>query len=86
MHNNHFTVIDRLYGNACYYGVEIKTENGDIFRYDLISPCKEEAKRLAERLSAVNDISPIHFKDIVRDYLTELYLSAIEANGLTATI
>ena len=38
MHNNHFTVIDRLYGNACYYGVEKKTENGDIFRYDLISP------------------------------------------------
>ena len=82
MYNNNFTVIDGSHKGIRYYGVEIKTENGDIYRYNVISPCKEDAMHLAERLSTANDISPVHFNDIVRDYITELYLSVIDANKL----
>ena len=82
MYNNNFTVIDVSYKGINYYGVEIKTGNGDIYKYDVISPCKDEVMQLAERLSTANDISPVHFNDIVRDYITELYLSVIDANKL----
>ena len=83
MHNNSFMVIDGSYKGIRYYGVEISAENGDIYRYNVISPCKEEAIHLVERLSTADDISPVHFNDIVRDYITELYLSVIDANKLT---
>ncbi len=82
MCNNNLTVVDGSHKGVHYYGVEIKTENGDIYKYDAISPCEEEVIRLVERLSTADDISPVHFKDIVRDYITELYLSVIDVNKL----
>ena len=71
---------------SLWRNIEIVAESGETYRYDFISPFEDEAKLLADRMSAEEDLSAIHFKDIVRDYLTELYLSAIDANNLTSAI
>ncbi len=86
MHTDTFAVTESVYKNNRCYGIEIVAESGETYRYDFISPFEDEAKLLADRMSAAEDLSAIHFKDIVRDYLTELYLSAIDANNLTSAI
>ena len=78
------TVTNRIFKDACFYGIEIHTAAGEKSEYAFVSPCKEEVERLASRLSESDDISPIHFDDIVRDCIAELYFSLIDANGLTA--
>lgn len=79
--SNNFIVTNHEINNIHYYGLEIKTDDGDTYNYDFISPSKAETVKLADRMSE-SDISPTHFRDIIRDYLTELYLTAMEENGL----
>lgn len=41
-----------------------------------------EARELAARMAGA-DLSAVHFGDVVRDFLTELYYRRLKVNGLT---
>lgn len=62
-----------------YYGLRL--QNG--LSYPFISPVKEDTIKLQQQMSE-EDISPVHFNDIVADYLYMLYDRSLKANGLKA--
>lgn len=75
-------ITNKFYKGASYYGIKITTSTGEDYCFDLISPCKTEALSLLNQVSRC-DISISHLKDIIRDFLTDKYLSAITENGLS---
>lgn len=63
------------------YGLKIETDSGEDHRYDYISSIYSDAIALCERLSDT-DVAPIHFNDIVRDHITQIYYEKLEINQL----
>lgn len=62
------------------YGIVI-IFGGEAYTYKYISCVRKNVERLISRLE--NEvISPVHFNDIVRDYILELAYAVIDANGL----
>ena len=68
-------------GGSSGYGVLIETSQGDILSFPCISYCKEETDELLARMLR-SDLQIVHFSDIVRDYITELYYRRLRQNGL----
>ena len=67
---------------AVTYGVSIISARGTTRTYPDISASRPEAERLLRRLRT-DDVSPLHYDDIVRDYIIELAFERIQRNGLT---
>ena len=68
-------------GVSSGYGVLIETAQGDVLSFPCISYCKEEADELLARMLR-SDLQIVHFGDVVRDYITELYYRRLRQNGL----
>ena len=68
-------------GVSSGYGVLIETAQGDVLSFPCISYCKEEADELLARMLR-SDLQIVHFIDVVRDYITELYYRRLRQNGL----
>ena len=64
-----------------FYGIQIETENGDIYEYRYISAFSEEANELIQKMER-DYISPLHFNDIISDHLADIYYSRLRINGL----
>ena len=63
------------------YGVRTtKAENLPV-AYPEISSDRHEAEMLLQRMGQ-SDLSPLHFDDVVRDYLLELAYKRMARNGL----
>lgn len=63
------------------YGVRICEPGGKFRDYPEISENKNEAVRLLRRMEQ-GDLSPLHYDDVVRDYLLELAFTRMERNGI----
>ncbi len=81
---NQYSLIQSNINDRSYYGVMIKTANGDIYEYGYISAFRSEADELIRQMSQ-DYISPAHFNDIVTDYLARLFYKKLSLNGLTQT-
>lgn len=76
-----FDLIRREKDGRFAFGVRILS-GGSVFReYPCISSDEEEAVRLRRRL-ACGDLSPVHFDDVVRDFILEQAYEKIEKNHL----
>lgn len=64
-----------------FYGIRIEALNGDVYVYRYISSFYEEADELIHKMMQ-DYISPVHFNDIVTDYLAQLYYAKLSMNGL----
>ena len=64
------------------YGVRVSDAQGTILSYPDISASRGETERLLRRLS-VGDVSPLHYDDVVRDYIIELAYERLQRNGLS---
>ena len=62
------------------YGIRIDGPDGQPIVYPDISEREEDARRLLQRLSG--DVSPVHFDDVIEDYILELAYERIRRNGI----
>ena len=63
------------------FGVRIKTAAGDTVEYPCVSYRRKAVRCLIGRLSGAR-LDPVHFDDVVRDYITEQYFEQLALNGL----
>lgn len=63
------------------FGVQLESAMGQCYAYPEISDRRSDAERLMHRLKQ-SDISPVHFDDVVRDYILELAFERLQRNGL----
>lgn len=71
MKQNHYSLVESVKNGVRMYGIRIVTQNGSVSEYDGISPFAEDADELIRQMSQ-DYISPVHFNDIVTDYLVRL--------------
>ena len=76
-----FTTIISTEGGTKEYGLRILFEDGSVREYRSLSPIASEAERLRDRLSD-SDVSPVHYDDVVRDYILETAYERIDRNRL----
>lgn len=80
--NHKYTLIrSDVGGGVGVYGIRIETSAGNTVFFRYISPDKTQTVALMDRMSAAS-LSPVHFEDIVSDYITEQYYFWLEMNGL----
>ena len=63
------------------YGIRIESADYGIREYPCVSTDKSETEKLIHRLDT-GDVSPLHFDDIVRDYILELAYERMKRNHL----
>ena len=63
------------------YGVSVSNAQGMLLTYPDISASRSETERLLHRLRD-GDVSPLHYDDVVRDYILALAYERIQRNGL----
>lgn len=67
--------------NAVWYGLKIKVSPVDSFLYGFVSQNIEDVRELKAKLLP-DDLSEVHFDDIVRDFILGKAYELIEINGL----
>lgn len=73
-------ICSNINGRNCY-GIRIEPTDGNVYVYKYISTFYEDADELLHKMSK-DYISPVHFNDIVTDYLAQLYYAKLSINGL----
>lgn len=76
-----YSLIQSTINEKSVYGIKIEAENGIIYEYGYISVFRSEADELICKMSK-GYISPVHFNDIVTDYLAQLFYEKLSLNGL----
>ena len=77
-----FCITERIVDDVAGFGIAIKDNGGTTAVYPDVSRSREEAERLRRRMER-SDLSPVHYDDVVRDYLFELLYEQMERNGIT---
>ena len=73
-------VISKSFNGRTFFGLEIE-ENGKTDTYSAITESEEKAEQLKQNL-ADSDISAVHIRDIIRDFITEDACDKMMANSL----
>ncbi len=73
-------IIQAMVNNRICYGIAIE-ENGITEEYSAITESEEKAEQLIRNLTD-SDISAVHIKDIIRDFITEEACDKLLANSL----
>ena len=68
-------------GEQTTYGIRILKGNETLRFYPSVSEYREDAVRLINRLER-NDVSALHYDDVVSDYILELAYNRILKNGI----
>lgn len=81
MNREKYSVFDHSYCGSTVYGLKIQAENNYAREYPFISFNQGEVHSLIRQMEAGN-ISPVHYDDIVSDFLQFLYQKKLQYNGL----
>lgn len=76
-----YSLIHSSLNGKSFFGIRIETNHDTVYEYRYISAFYEEADELIRKMSK-DYISPVHFDDIVTDYLAQLYYDILLRNGL----
>lgn len=72
-------IIEEQINDTTLFGIIIETEDRK-FRFPYISESKDEVIALLNRLK--KDISPMHYNDIIEDYIIGKAYDRLKDNGL----
>ncbi len=78
MEQQEFKIIETKKNNRMLYGLQISDTSGKTYSYKNIAENKEDAEELVSRMSA-EYISPVHFTDIISDFIMEKAIEKISA-------
>ena len=63
------------------FGVLLESDSGKTYIFPEIADLRSGAERLIRRLDH-SDLSPVHYGDVVRDYILEQAFERLRRNGL----
>ena len=72
----HYKIIETKKNNRTFYGLQIKDTSGKTYSYNYITEHREDIEQLASQMSS-DYISPVHFTDIISDFITKDALDKI---------
>ena len=72
----HYKIIETKKNNRTFYGLQIKDTSGKTYSYNYITENREDIEQLASQMSS-DYISPVHFTDIISDFITKDALDKI---------
>ncbi|MBQ6065687.1 MAG: hypothetical protein IJK89_02610 [Clostridia bacterium] len=75
------TLVQTEQADGITFGIRIATDQGQIFTYPEIAERRADTERLVRRLK-LSDVSPLHYDDVVRDYILALAFERLRRNGL----
>ena len=70
-----------LYRSAYGYGLRIVAADGQTWEYCCVSYDPAQAETLMRRMRQ-GGLDPVHYGEVIRDFITEQYLRQLELNGL----
>ncbi len=73
-----------LYRSARGVGLRIELPEGETVEFPWIAHDRKTAVVFLKRLRGA-DVDPVHFGDVVRDFITEQYLAQLEYNRLASS-
>ena len=76
MEKQEYSLIERKKNNRILYGLQITDTSGKIYSYKHIAETKEDIEQLISQMSS-EYISPVHFADIISDFITKKALEKI---------
>lgn len=68
---NQFQILESSASGDKTFGLKITSTNGDVFTFENISHNRSDVERLNAQMSGA-DISSVHFRDIVCDFIVLL--------------
>lgn len=71
---------EELLDGSRIYGIAITCKE-KIYEYRYISYSKQETAKLISQIAG-EDIAPVHYGDIVKDYIVKIAYDKISANGI----
>lgn len=71
-----YRIIETKKNNRTFYGLQISDTSGKTYSYNCIAETKEDVEQLVRQMSC-EYISPVHFKDIISDFITKNALDKI---------
>lgn len=75
-----FVLTQTLTEGTTVYGIRSEQTSERTIVYPYISSFRSDALRLLEKLNS-EDLSPVHYNDIVEDYLWESFDRILRTNG-----
>lgn len=76
MEKQNYTIIETKKNNRIFYGLQITDTDGKKYSYNYICENKADIIELVGQMS-VEYISPLHFTDIISDFITKKALEKI---------
>ncbi len=77
-----YSVFRHSYCGSSVYGLKIQSANDLLREYPFVSYVRNEVQSLVCQMEE-GDIAPVHYDDIVSDYLMLLYQKKLRYNGLS---
>ena len=81
MKRESFVLYHTTVDGITFYGVFGRAADGSEQCFPVISPLRSDVEVLIRRVNG-SDLDPVHYRDVVEDYLFELYCGVLRANGL----
>lgn len=76
MEQQKFSIIETKKNNRILYGLQITDTSGKVYSYKHIAEVKEDVEQLITQMAS-EYISPVHFTDIISDFITQKALEKI---------
>ena len=76
MEKQKYAIIETKKNNCILYGLQITDTNNKIYTYKYIAETKEEIEQLISQMSS-EYIFPVHFTDIISDFIMQKSLEKI---------
>ena len=80
METTKFVLTQTLTEDTTVFGIRSEQKSERTIVYPYISPFRSDVLRLLDRLNS-EDLSPVHYNDIVEDYLWDLFDRILRTNG-----
>jgi len=71
-----YSIIKTKKNNRTLYGLQISDTSGKTYSYNCVAENKEDVEQLVNQMSS-DYISPVHFADIISDFITKKALDKI---------
>lgn len=76
MEKQEYSIIETKKNNRIVYGLQITDTSGKKYSYKHIAEAQEDIEQLISQMSS-QYISPVHFTDIISDFITQKALEKI---------
>ena len=76
-----YSISQQTHCGISVYGIRIQSGDRILREYPYVSPAQDDVVTLLRQMQQ-EDVAPVHYDDIVKDFLYLLFLKKLQYNGL----